>query len=333
MLGTRKAVTLAVAVGAVAAGAAYAAIPDGAGVIHGCYTNRGGILRVIDPSAGTRCTSLETAISWSQQGPKGDTGAPGPAGPPGAQGQQGPAGTIGRLDDLEGVPCKGVNSKPASVELSYGAGIEAPVTILCITHLVANPGPFTMHLSAGTFALPLRSFPLPSGGELSGEIDRGGKITVPESGFQMTDIPFEWQESSNGFVDLHVTGTASFASSGITGFLDPGAGTATLSGDAHASVAFTATAAILGVTTQLYSGSCTFGSAASPLSLTLTTDPPGVPYSQSTGAVTLSAAFSAPSLDGCNPALPDGFAFLLDILAGHDRLTISGTTDPIITAP
>jgi hypothetical protein len=329
----RKAVPLAFAVAAVIAGAAFAAIPDSAGVIHGCYTNRGGILRVIDPSAGAKCTSLETALSWSQQGPRGNTGAQGPAGPQGAQGPQGQAGTIGRLDDLEGIPCKGVNSKPANVHLSYGTGIEAPVTLLCITHLVRNPGAFTMHLTGGTFAVPLRSFTLPSGGQLSGEIDLGGKITVPASGFQMSDVPFEWQENSSGFLDVHVIGTTSFASSGITGFLDPAAGTASLSGDAHASVTFTATASILGATTQLYSGTCTFGSEASPLSLTLTTDPPGVPYSQSTGAVTLSAGFSAPSLDGCSPALPDGYAFLLNILAGSDRLTLSGTTDPIITAP
>ena len=333
MLRKRKAVAIAFTVAAVVAGAAYAAIPDSAGVIHGCYTNRGGILRVIDPSAGAKCTSLETAISWNQKGLKGDTGAQGPAGPQGAQGPQGTAGTIGRLDDLEGIPCKGVNSKPANVHLSYGTGIEAPVTLVCITHLVGNPGPFTMHLTGGTFALPLRSFPLPSGGQLSGEIDLGGKVTVPGSGFQMSEVPFEWQENSGGFFDVHVTGTVSFASSGITGFLDPAAGTASLSGDAHASVTFTATASIVGVTTQLYSGTCTFGSEANPLSLTLTTDPPGVPYSQSTGTVTLSAGFNAPSLEGCDPALPGGYAFLLNILAGNDRLTISGTTDPIITAP
>jgi hypothetical protein len=332
MLSRRKLVAVGVvAAAAVAGGAAYAAIGDNGGVINGCYTNRDGILRVIDPSTGAQCRAGETPISWSRQGPKGDTGPQGATGPRGATG---PAGTIATLDDLEGVPCKGVNSKPATVHLSYGTGIEAPVSILCITHLVANPGPFTMHLTGGTFSLPLRSFPLPSGGELAGAIDFGGKITVPGSGFQLSDIPFEWLEnSSSGFLDVHVTGKASFASSGITGFLDPAAGTASLTGGAYASISFTATASILGTTTQLYSGTCRFGSAASPLSLTLSTDPPGVPYSQSTGAVTLSAEFEAPSLDGCDPALPDAYAFLLQILAGNDRLTLSGTTDPIILAP
>jgi hypothetical protein len=226
-----------------------------------------------------------------------------------------------------------VNGKPATVHLSYGSGIEAPVTLVCITHLVGNPGPFTMHLTGGTFALPLRSFPIPGGGQLTGQIDFGGKVTIPGSGFQVSNIPFDWTENSNGFFDVHVTGAASLASSGITGFLDPAAGTASLSGGAYASVTFTATATILGTTTQLYSGTCNFGSAASPVALTLTTDPPGAPYSQSTGAATLSAGFSAPSLDACSPAMPDAYAFLLQILAGSDQLTISGTTDPIILAP
>jgi len=326
----RQVILLALLAAAVAAGATYAAIPDSSGVIHGCYTNKGGILRVIDPSAGAKCTTLETALAWNQQGPKGNTGATGPAGPPGPTG---PSGTVARLDDLEGIPCKGVNSKPASVHLSYGSGIEAPVTLVCITHLVKNPGPFTMHLSGGSFSLPLRSFPIPSGGELTGQIDLGGKVTVPGSGFQVSDVPFDWQEDSNGFLNVHVAGVASLASSGITGFLDPAAGTASLSGGVYASVTLTATASILGATTQLYSGTCNFGSAANPVSLTLTTDPPGSPYSQSTGAVTLSAGFSAPSLDGCSPAMPDAYVFLLQILAGSDQLTVSGTTDPIILAP
>lgn len=323
----RTVILLGLIAAAVAAGATYAAIPDSAGVIHGCYTTKGGILRVIDPSAGAKCTSLETALSWNQQGPKGATGASGPPGPPG------PAGTVGRLDDLEGIPCKGVDSKPATVHLSYGSGIEAPVTLLCITHLVGNPGPFTMHLAGGTFSIPLRSFSIPSGGQLAGQIDFGGKVTVPDSGFQIAGIPFDWSEDSNGFFDVHVSGVASLASAGITGFLNPATGTASLDDGAYASVTFTATATILGSTTQLYSGTCNFGSASNPVSFTLTTDPPGVPYSQSTGAVTLSAGFSAPSLDGCTPAMPDAYAFLLQILAGSDRLTVSGTTDPIILAP
>jgi hypothetical protein len=80
---------LAIGFALVMAGVAYAAIPDGSGVIHGCYTNKGGILSVIDPSAGQTCSSLQTPLRWNQQGPKGDTGPQGPQGDPGPQGPSG----------------------------------------------------------------------------------------------------------------------------------------------------------------------------------------------------------------------------------------------------
>jgi hypothetical protein len=75
-------------------GIAYATIPDGAGLIHGCYTAVGGVLRVIDPANGKgingRCLPAERALSWSRSGPQGPTGAQGPIG---EAGPQGPAGT------------------------------------------------------------------------------------------------------------------------------------------------------------------------------------------------------------------------------------------------
>jgi Collagen triple helix repeat (20 copies) len=78
-------------------GAAYATIPDGAGVIHGCYAKSGGALRVIDGTV-TNCKSGETALQWGvqgPQGPQGPQGAQGPQGPQGAQGAQGPQGAAG----------------------------------------------------------------------------------------------------------------------------------------------------------------------------------------------------------------------------------------------
>jgi hypothetical protein len=73
------------------AGTAYATIPGGDGVIHGCYAKSGGTLRVIDASV-TSCKSGETALNWSQQGqpgPQGPQGEPGPAGPQGEPGEPG----------------------------------------------------------------------------------------------------------------------------------------------------------------------------------------------------------------------------------------------------
>jgi hypothetical protein len=77
------ALVAAVAVLAVG-GVAYATIPDSSGVIHGCYANKGGSLRVIDTGSGGSCdTKKETALNWNQVGPAGAAGPQGPIGPSG----------------------------------------------------------------------------------------------------------------------------------------------------------------------------------------------------------------------------------------------------------
>ena len=92
-----------------AAGAtAYATVPDGNGVIHGCYGKPGtpqkGELRVRDASQGEQCRFYENTLDWNQTGPTGATGPPGPTGatgptgvtgPPGATGPTGPSGVAG----------------------------------------------------------------------------------------------------------------------------------------------------------------------------------------------------------------------------------------------
>jgi len=79
---------LAVLIGLMAP-AAYAAIPDGSGVIHGCYNAVNGSTRIID-TAVSSCKAPEVEIQWGQQGTTGAAGAQGPVGP---VGPQGPAGT------------------------------------------------------------------------------------------------------------------------------------------------------------------------------------------------------------------------------------------------
>jgi hypothetical protein len=75
------------AVLATAGGIAYATIPAGDRVIHGCYAKGGGVLRVVDPSSGQQeCPGKQTPISWNQQGAKGVTGLRGPTGPQGSSG-------------------------------------------------------------------------------------------------------------------------------------------------------------------------------------------------------------------------------------------------------
>jgi len=60
----------------VAGSAAYAAIPDGGGVIHGCYKKDSGAVRVTDSdtNAPKGCNDKEVALNWNQQGPQGETG-------------------------------------------------------------------------------------------------------------------------------------------------------------------------------------------------------------------------------------------------------------------
>lgn len=66
---------------AATAAVATAAIPGADGSLQGCYMTSGslkGLLRVVDSSA--ECKSTETAVSWSQRGPKGEPGAAGSGG-------------------------------------------------------------------------------------------------------------------------------------------------------------------------------------------------------------------------------------------------------------
>lgn len=92
----RRAVVISVAaiVALPLAGAvAYAAVPDGGGVIHGCHHRDTGMLRVIDPDSASRpgegCRPAETPLSWNQSGPAGPVGPQGPTGPAGPAGFSG----------------------------------------------------------------------------------------------------------------------------------------------------------------------------------------------------------------------------------------------------
>jgi hypothetical protein len=79
----------------VAGGIAYAAIPDGGGVIHSCYAKLNGQLRVIDSEKGQRCSTNEVSLNWNAKGPPGPAGPSGPQGPQGLQGVQGVQGQTG----------------------------------------------------------------------------------------------------------------------------------------------------------------------------------------------------------------------------------------------
>jgi hypothetical protein len=88
---------------AVLGGGAYAAtggISDSAGVLHGCVSNRTGVLRVVKSARscqkargrGRHRNPGEFAVSWNQRGPQGVQGIQGAQGIPGQTGAPGANG-------------------------------------------------------------------------------------------------------------------------------------------------------------------------------------------------------------------------------------------------
>lgn len=82
---------------AIAAGIAYAAVPNG-GTITACY-GKGGALHVIDSTV-TDCKKNETKLEWNQSGPPGQDGKDGKDGAPGVSGYE--IVTNERADDARG---------------------------------------------------------------------------------------------------------------------------------------------------------------------------------------------------------------------------------------
>ena len=128
-----------------AAGIAYATIPSSSKVYTACMLNNVGTVRLIDPSlpstnAMSHCTSLETQLTWNQQGqqglqglqgPKGDIGATGPQGPqgpkgdPGATGPAGPTGPAGQAGK-DGTSCINPDGSLASPACQGPKGDQGP---------------------------------------------------------------------------------------------------------------------------------------------------------------------------------------------------------------
>lgn len=129
---------LALVVGTVA----YAAIPDGNGVIHGCYDGRTGVLRVVDTSTSQTCRTNETALDWNQtgpQGPAGPAGAAGPQGETGATGPAGPAGADGSAKAFARIAPDGTVNPDFSKNVT-SANVTHPQTgVYCIRGLSFNP--------------------------------------------------------------------------------------------------------------------------------------------------------------------------------------------------
>jgi hypothetical protein len=122
----------AAALAVVSGSAAYAAIPDGSGVIHACYKSSNpnqGTLHVIDTTKGQKCTVGESAIDWNQKGPQGPQGLQGPQGPTGAQGPEGPQGPQGP-QGIQGEKGDTGPAGPSSLPYAYmkrAADVDLPV--------------------------------------------------------------------------------------------------------------------------------------------------------------------------------------------------------------
>lgn len=141
----RSKILVALAIAGVAvAGAAFAAIPDGNGVIHACRKVNGGALRVV--AKASACRSGERSLPWNQRGPvgptgpagaQGSTGPTGPAGPKGetgAQGPQGPAGPgLASFDSLGGLGCT-IGGEAGAISIAYDDSGLAQI------HCVAGTG-------------------------------------------------------------------------------------------------------------------------------------------------------------------------------------------------
>jgi hypothetical protein len=89
----RRVALLVAVLCALAAGIAYASIPNSTtGVISSCYSQATGTWRPIDKQAGQTCKggkNPETLLEWNASGPSG------PSGPSGASGASGPSGPGG----------------------------------------------------------------------------------------------------------------------------------------------------------------------------------------------------------------------------------------------
>lgn len=134
--GSRKVRFLALGGGivcALGAGAAYATVPSGDGVIRGCYDEHTGHLRVLDERSegrrGDACRRGEQPISWNQTGPVG------PSGPIGPQGLPGAAGTNGR----DGLP--GAAGAPGAAGPMGLPGLAGPMGPMGLQGPAGPPGP------------------------------------------------------------------------------------------------------------------------------------------------------------------------------------------------
>jgi len=178
----RATLAAAAAVVLLCAGVAYASIPTG-GVIHGCYKNLDGKLRVIDPN-GDSCSNSEVSLDWNQQGiqgptgPQGNTGSTGPQGVQGIQGPQGASGATGPSGSSHAY-----FAANSFVQFQGGNGVF-PSTIVSVN---AAPGNYVIHVDAQTSGGSVKECTIEAGGTVASAhvIDQfalNGIASMPQGG-------------------------------------------------------------------------------------------------------------------------------------------------------
>jgi hypothetical protein len=230
-------IAVAVAVG-IGAGASYAAIPDGNGVISGCYWTAStssppvqkGHFRIIDSST-QHCNHSEAAISWNQagqQGPQGARGLKGDPGDKGDKGDQGPAWT----------PTYGT----AYVYVKRGTG--NPAEWADYTTTIGSPAPRGDN-TGGTFRFTCRDTQAPCAITIAANVSSGTATVYPRLLIQKQDYnnggPSVYCEYADGINNGDIPANYGSVSTSVTpltmgigGTLDcpgttqsyPGAGTA-----------------------------------------------------------------------------------------------------------
>jgi hypothetical protein len=180
----------ALAIGSIA----WAAVPDGNGVIHGCYDKQSGGVRVTDTATNQPkpCTAKEAPLDWNQQGPQGIQGVPGPQGP---QGDPGPSGTM-VFPRHQNVPVA------VSIQTTVGAfGIPLGWTNVLVTaKLVIG--------TTDSFGVPFCSLVGYPGGIL---LDQSRATISAPVGASMTTLYLTGAAKSLGAVDVVCTAPNGFA--------------------------------------------------------------------------------------------------------------------------